>query len=347
MNRILKTFIFILLAQNLMASNEKAYSYIEKYKDIAVTEMRRSGIPASIKLAQGMLESRWGESELAVKANNHFGIKCGSQWSGPSMYRTDDDYGADGKKIESCFRAYDDAKSSYISHTDFLTEPKKQSRYGFLFDYASNDFEAWAKGLRQAGYATDPSYGDKLIFAINKYGLEKYDEKLSSKDLVNNSLPGFNNPSPTVFSESESVFDNQGLKYIIADGRNNADNIAHTYKISIRNLLAYNETILVPSEVIQKGEVIYLEQKRRDYAGKQTVYYVKQGDNLASISQMYGIRATSLRAINRIPRNEDVKTGQVIYLTTTSRNKMDHKTEAKEDNRRKSTKKKKLYLFEF
>lgn len=346
MKRLIQFVCCIVCTTSLLASNEKAYSYIDKYKDIAISEMRRSGIPASIKLAQGMLESQWGESELATKANNHFGIKCGSQWAGPSFYRMDDDYDANGNKVESCFRSYDDARSSYISHTEFLQEPRKQSRYGFLFSYASDDYESWAKGLRQAGYATDPKYPDKLIATIQKFGLDAFDERLTSKDLVNNSLPGAPVLDMNVNSASKSEIHHQGLKYILADGKSTAEQIANHYKLTVRQLLAYNETILVPSDVLDKGEIIYLEQKKREFEGDISAHYVKQGETIASISQLYGMRATSLRAINKLSRTEEVSQGQVIYLTPGSVKKASERSSDKQD-RKKSKKNKKAYLFEW
>lgn len=340
-------FLFSTLAVSF-ASNEKAQGYIEKYKDIAISEMKRSGIPASIKLAQGMLESQWGESELARKANNHFGIKCGSQWSGPTFFRADDDFDSRGKQVESCFRAYDDARTSYISHTDFLTEPKKQSRYGFLFSFASDDYNSWAKGLSQAGYATDPKYADKLISTIQRYNLSIYDERLSGKELANNQLPDARNQTNSGGSftaASESRYHHQGLKHMITDGKSSAEDISKHFGLSLRHLLSYNETILIPSEDLPAGEIVYLEPKLREYAGTESVHYVREGETVASISQLYGLRAVSLRSINKIARDEDVKPGQVIYLTVKARNNQPSKPERIRTDSKK--KKKSIYLLEW
>ena len=146
-------------------------NYIEKYQKIAIREMHRSGIPASITLAQGILESSWGNGSLALKANNHFGIKCKSHWTGPTFYIEDDDYKR-GKLIKSCFRAYDNAEESYIDHTDFLLA---NARYEVLFTYDKTDYQRWAHGLKKCGYATDKKYGYKLIRTIKKYGLDRFD----------------------------------------------------------------------------------------------------------------------------------------------------------------------------
>jgi len=149
-------------------------TYIDKYKEIAQSEMQRVGIPASIKLAQGILESNSGRSTLAQKANNHFGIKCGKYWEGPTFHREDDDY-INGKLIKSCFRKFNNAEHSYSAHSDFLTNPGSQYRYGFLFELDPYDYVSWAHGLKSAGYATDPKYADKIITVIEKYKLYLYD----------------------------------------------------------------------------------------------------------------------------------------------------------------------------
>ena len=147
-------------------------TYINLYKDLAVAEMIRTGIPASIKLAQAMLESNCGRSELACKANNHFGIKCGNDWNGNHFKKEDDDY-EDGQLVKSCFREFRTVYDSYVAHSDFLTDPAKSARYGFLFDLKTTDYQGWANGLSRAGYATDPQYANRLISLIEKYHLDQ------------------------------------------------------------------------------------------------------------------------------------------------------------------------------
>lgn len=147
-------------------------TYIDLYKDIAISEMHRSGIPASIKLAQGLLESQAGKSQLAQNANNHFGIKCKSTWSGPSFYKKDDDFDKQGRLMESCFRAYDFAEQSYRDHSDFLVH---RERYSDLFAYGRQDYVNWAIGLSRCGYATDKKYAQKVIETIEKHDLHQYD----------------------------------------------------------------------------------------------------------------------------------------------------------------------------
>ena len=170
--------IFIAVSMKVQAANENEQaiilSYIDKYQDIAVDEMVRTGIPASIKLAQGILESNAGRSHLAVNGNNHFGIKCGKYWTGKSVMREDDDY-KHGKLIKSCFRAFPTSRLSYKAHSEFLMDPKKHFRYGSLFDLSPTDYKGWAKGLKKAGYATDPKYPNRLISIIERYQLYQYD----------------------------------------------------------------------------------------------------------------------------------------------------------------------------
>jgi flagellum-specific peptidoglycan hydrolase FlgJ len=149
-----------------------AAEYVDNYKDLAVVEMYRTGIPASITLAQGLLESNYGTSRLATEANNHFGIKCKSYWTGKTYYHKDDDYNKKGQLMESCFRAYDSDIDSYIDRSNFLSQTE---RYKVLFSYSNTEYAAWANGLKYCGYATDDSYASKLIDKIEKYHLYVYD----------------------------------------------------------------------------------------------------------------------------------------------------------------------------
>lgn len=152
--------------------DEATSNYVETYKDLAIVEMHRSGIPASITLAQALHESQTGISELAINANNHFGIKCKSYWVGKTYKHEDDDYDNNGNLIESCFRSYDSSIDSYIDHTNFLTQ---SAHYSELFNYDKADYFMWAHGLKKCGYATDPNYANKLIQKIEKYQLYIYD----------------------------------------------------------------------------------------------------------------------------------------------------------------------------
>ena len=194
--------------------------YIQNYKDIAIAEMHRSGIPASIKLAQGLLESQAGKSPLAVKANNHFGIKCKKTWLGPTYYKKDDDRDHKGKLLESCFRAYDFDHQSYIDHTNFLLH---RERYKDLFSYGRQDYVNWAIGLKRCGYATDRKYAQKLIKTIENYNLAQYDLEeaptfsksvkvtMPVYELPENYRPGDGHKTPVVPVKKSAVKDSASV----------------------------------------------------------------------------------------------------------------------------------------
>ena len=163
-------------AMFLMAPTEKpkteALVYIEAYQELAIAEMHRSGVPASIKMAQALHESNMGQSTLATQANNHFGIKCKKAWKGYTYYHKDDDLNKRGELIDSCFRSYLSSSDSWIDHSNFL---KQRSNYFHLFFLDRKDYRAWANGLQRAGYATDKAYAQKIIKLIELYGLSDLD----------------------------------------------------------------------------------------------------------------------------------------------------------------------------
>lgn len=183
------TLFLLFLTTNTLTGENHVDTYINTYKDIAIREMIRSGIPASIILAQGIHESSWGKGELALNSNNHFGIKCKSYWNGPTFYYEDDDYDRNGKLTKSCFRAYENPEKSYIDHTDFLMTT---AHYQELFIYDNTDYIRWAKGLKKCGYATDKEYANKLIRTIEMYQLNKFDSLSENTFLV--SAPAYNLP---------------------------------------------------------------------------------------------------------------------------------------------------------
>jgi hypothetical protein len=175
----LALFSFLLIAFTAQAQKEKGEAYVNAYKEIAITEMLRTGVPASITLAQGILESQYGESDLVKGSNNHFGIKCKTEWTGPKIYHDDDEKG-------ECFRVYATAEESYKDHSDFL---KTRPHYAFLFKLDPTDFDGWAKGLKKAGYATNPTYPQKLLKVINDFNLQQYSLEALARQ---------NNPAPVI-----------------------------------------------------------------------------------------------------------------------------------------------------
>jgi len=182
LNRIF--FLFLLLSLPLLGAaphdheDHPASVYISTYLAYAQYEAKNYGIPVSIKLAQGMLESSYGSSELAVNSNNHFGIKCKNYWIGPTYYHPDDDFDRQGNLIDSCFRVYRSVEDSFRDHSIFL---RYSTHYSPLFELEITDYQAWARGLQRIGYATNPRYADMLIDIIKRYELHKYDQKVSSE----------------------------------------------------------------------------------------------------------------------------------------------------------------------
>jgi len=194
------TFLFssVCPAISQEAPNENIIKYIEQYAALAVKEMERTGVPASIKIAQGIHETNAGKSDLVLKSNNHFGIKCKSNWTGEKVYHNDDEEG-------ECFRKYDNATASYLDHSDYL---KSQPRYAFLFDYDANDYAAWAWGLKKAGYATNPIYAQTLIKYIEAYHLNelnKFAENEEDQDLKNYLETIRNRPLDIVENSNKSI----------------------------------------------------------------------------------------------------------------------------------------------
>ncbi len=278
--------------------------YINLYKDIAIAEMSRTGIPASIKLAQGILESNCGKSDLACKANNHFGIKCGSDWNGKCFKKEDDDY-EDGKLVKSCFREFSCVYDSYIAHSDFLTDPAKANRYGFLFDLKSTDYKAWAKGLSKAGYATDPKYADRLIDIIEKYDLSELD----SETYDGGSIAG----SKDLKSYRPVRYYND-IKYITAGKADSPNSLAAQVDLRAKQIVKYNDDIRDEEQLLTPGTRVYLQPKRNQYKGHQKYHMLKADESLVSVSQQYGIKLSALQKRNGLANNETPMPNQKLLL---------------------------------
>ena len=265
--------------------------YIKKYREIAVHEMKKHHIPASITLAQGLLESGAGRGELARKANNHFGIKCGGRWNGRTV-RHDDD------ARNECFRAYKNAEDSYKDHSKFLRDG---ARYQFLFDLKITDYKGWAKGLKKAGYATDPKYAYLcLINLIELYDLYEYDRKGGLKWLENNPNPH----QPYIANE---------LVYVVARRGDTFKSLSKELGISSRKLRSYNE--LPKDYAFRGGEIVYLEKKHKRATKGNIVYVVKPGDSMYTIAQKYGIRLNNLYKLNKMDKDAGVpQAGTILRL---------------------------------
>lgn len=314
--KLLICFSFIInFSYNVESHNPVAINYIENYVSIAQSEMQRTGIPASIKMAQAILESDMGRSDLATEANNHFGIKCGGSWNGEGFYKHDDDKNHKGEIIESCFRKFDSVEESFIAHSEFLTDEKKINRYGFLFE--SIDYKKWSKGLRKAGYATDPDYPEKLISIIEKYELYKYDDisylPSKSKDIVKSNSNTYNNYNRYTYEiETENR-----LKFVLALGGETYKEIANSAGISLDDILNYNEAFDKRTYNLKEGDRVYVSSKKRSYNGSQEKHLVKEGESMYSISQLYGIKLAALYGKNKMPKGTEPLIGEYLFLQKT------------------------------
>lgn len=273
-------------AQAQMKWNQQYQTYIDQYKDLAIEQMLRYRIPASITLAQGLFESAAGRSDLVRQGNNHFGIKCHTSWMGPKQYHDDDARG-------ECFRVYSDAKESYEDHSQFLA---RQSRYASLFNLSTSDYKGWARGLKQCGYATNPQYANKLIQIIELYKLHEYDKaKRYDKFMAEHS--GTDQPinAQGLLHPIHLFNDNY---YLYAREGDTFKGIGKEVGISWKKLAKYNERD--KNDILHKGDIIYLKKKRKKAPKqyKKRPHIVQAGESMYGISQKYGIRLKNLYKMN-------------------------------------------------
>lgn len=291
--------------------NQRYQDYVNQYKDVAIYEMLNHGIPASITLAQGLLESGAGNSDLSRKGNNHFGIKC-HNWTGATMQHDDDARG-------ECFRVYNSAFDSYEDHSLFLKRP----RYKKLFSLSRTDYVGWAKGLKACGYATNPSYAQLLIDIIRCYHLSDLDRATNYNaqnlrkmakgyDLADNA--DNKNVGNATQPTSHPVYMNNSNYYVIAHRGDNFKTIANEYDLSYKKLAKYNERD--EKDVLSEGDIVYLEKKRtkadKIYNGVEHI--VKPGESMYSIAQKYGVRLKSLYKKNRFTTDHELQVGDRIKV---------------------------------
>lgn len=279
--------------------NQAYQQYIDQYKDIAIEQMIRWRIPASITLAQGLFESGAGRSELARNGNNHFGIKCNG-WTGRKTYHDDDER-------NECFRAYDSAYESYNDHSYFLVNSK---RYRSLFDLDITDYRGWAKGLKAAGYATNPQYAQKLIEIIQLYQLNRYDrakgyDKFMSERTKDHRINGAALHIIKIYNKNY---------YVIARAGDTFQTIAEEIGISSRKIAKYNERDR--KDLLGEGEIVWLKKKQKrapkEYKGRPHI--VRAGESMYSIAQEYGIRLKSLYRLNHLEPDYQIKIGKQLRL---------------------------------
>lgn len=303
--RHLLIILFCALSVSSFAQSAKQYAYVDKYKDIAISEMERAGVPASIKLAQGLLESGAGTSTLSNRAKNHFGIKCGGdRWKGKKYFHKDDDYGADGKLKESCFRVYKNPTSSFIAHSDFLRD---NPRYDFLFRLNPYDYKRWAFGLKKAGYATSATYPQKLIKLIETLELNQYD-RINANDVI------VDNNSESYQEKKRGVILHNDVKLVLAQANETPQQLADRVKAKLSKILRYNEEISSPNQRLQVDERVYLQPKRNNFRGTKKYHYVQAGESLYDISQLYGVKEDKLRNRNRIADGQEPKFNEKLKL---------------------------------
>lgn len=335
------------MAQNAQ-KNKQTLDYIERFKDIAMEEMQKDKIPASITLAQGILESGSGKSKLATKGNNHFGIKCHSDWKGKTM-RQDDD------APKECFRVYKNAEESYRDHSKFL---KNSTRYADLFKLEITDYKGWAKGLKKAGYATLPTYASVLINLIETYDLQQYDQmvvkgkfKKHKKEKEQKAEPKIEEPKPEkkakkvkpekvkpvkpvkpakphqvvetvpvlaecavvgMTNDHHFIRENFGVKFVFTKAGDNLETLAKELRMSQSQLVKYNN--LGSKTTFAEGEVLYIGPKRRRAVQGYDYHKIQKGETLSQVSRLYAVKLERLFKMNGLDESSVLSIGQEIRL---------------------------------
>lgn len=271
-------------------------AYVLQFKDIAMDEMERSGVPASIKLAQGILESRAGTSELARAANNHFGIKCGKGWKGAHFSQNDDERDAAGRPMPSCFRQYDHVVACFADHSAFLQNPEKQHRYGLLFDLDPRDYKGWAQGLQKAGYSTANHYAESLTRIIERYSLHEYDQQVCTGRIT---LKRF----ATV----------HGVQLVQARAGETLRTIANQYNLPVENIVTYNDHAYGPDQPLGMGDRVFVQEKHSVCPKTPLEHRLEQGQSLFDVAQIHALRLDALRVRNRWqPGQEPAEGGRIV-----------------------------------
>ena len=333
MSSKLQTLLFSLLFSQVVTaqSPDQINKYINTYRLIAISEMQRSGVPASITLAQGIHETYAGTSDLVLASNNHFGIKCKTGWTGQVVYHDDDARG-------ECFRSYAAAEDSYKDHSDYLS---RTPRYAFLFKLDPEDYESWAYGLKKAGYATNIKYSQILIKLIRDYDLQKYSlialgkmppdaplegatAKLPGREILNGFTDSAQTQPTPLTNYPEGPFTINATKVIFAKAGVSLLSLSTQYEIPLARLLEFND--LSQENVLENDQLIFLQRKRK--SGVNPYHIVQPGESMYSICQMEGIRYENILEYNKLRPGEEPAPGEKIYLQTVSANKPALKTAA-------------------
>ena len=304
----------------LFAQRITPEDYIETYKDIAMREMREHKIPASITLAQGLLESGAGNSALAREAKNHFGIKCHKGWTGDTYIMDDDEK-------NECFRKYNNAEESFCDHSEFLTT---RSRYAALFELEITDYEGWARGLKAAGYATNPKYAQLLIDRINLYDLTKYDQIALGLMEDDNQLPdiapedellelAYSPVNRSVFElvdmtdDGRFIYENNKVRFVFAKEGETPERLAKAFGIKLKKFCDYNLLKRPDEMVFHSGDVVYLAKLgKRNWKAKKHI--IGEGETLRDVALRFAIRPERILKLNGWEENVRLHTGQEIWL---------------------------------
>ena len=312
MKRLLLVLMTVLLS--IGAAKNPKLDYIDKYSDIAIKEMKRTGVPASITLAQGILESNAGQSVLATKGNNHFGIKCHNDWKGKTMKMDDN-------APKECFRVYPNAEASFRDHSDFL---RSRDRYKSLFELKQTDYKGWARGLKKAGYATDPGYADKLITLIEDYELYRFDKgvKVSVKPPLEieepkvvqlEPRPGMKYQESVTFSTARKVYSQNGVPFVYSEAGETYASIAASNGLFLKELLKFNDH--EQELALEPGTMVYLARKKAQGPVGVNKYVVeKDGETLRDIAQRFGLRYAALQKLNIVLYGKTLEEGDTVIL---------------------------------
>lgn len=312
MKRLLLVLMTVLLS--IGAAKNPKLDYIDKYSDLAIKEMKRTGVPASITLAQGILESNAGQSVLATKGNNHFGIKCHNDWKGKTMKMDDN-------APKECFRVYPNAEASFRDHSDFL---RSRDRYKSLFELKQTDYKGWARGLKKAGYATDPGYADKLITLIEDYELYRFDKgvKVSVKPPLEieepkvvqlEPRPGMKYHESVTFSTARKVYSQNGVPFVYSEAGETYASIAASNGLFLKELLKFND--YEQELALEPGTMVYLARKKAHGPVGVNKYVVeKDGETLRDIAQRFGIRYAALQKLNIVLYGKTLEEGDTVIL---------------------------------
>ncbi len=304
--KIIGIFLLLLTLSTASFAQLSRAEYINRWQLVAIEEMNRSGIPASITMAQGCLESGNGNSELSKKSNNHFGIKCKKNWNGKKVYYDDD-------RKNECFRKYKTVEESYIDHTNFLMN---NPRYASLFELKPTDYKGWAKGLKKAGYATVHDYDKRLIKIIEENKLYRLDQKINYQQLASASHHNINSAVSNQLTlnpyNSHQITKFNGIKSVVARSGDTYEMLAQEMGLNDWELYKFNDQR--PGYRPIPNEVIYIQPKKTKSSKDKLTHRVQKGENMHYISQLYGIKLKPLYKRNRMKVGEQLRVGQLINL---------------------------------